>query len=208
MGTVFFAGDPPRRKRIKLEADPACVAAHDGQPLLSEEVIVDDDGTLRNVFVYVKRGLEGRVFDRPAEPVELDQIGCRYHPHVIGMQVKQMLRIKNSDPTTHNIHAAPLSNPEFNKGQVERSTDLKTTFARAEVMIPVKCDVHPWMSAYIGVLDHPFFAVTGDDGTFTFEGLPPGEYEIEAWHETLGTITQAISLAPQVAVEIVFTFRP
>jgi hypothetical protein len=151
------------------------------------------DGKLANVFVYVKDGtaadgtkFAAYTFDTPSAPVTLDQKGCHYVPHVIGIQVNQKFRVTNSDPTQHNIHPNPKSNTQWNQTQPNGAAPIEKTFNRAEVLIPVKCDQHPWMKSYIGVLKHPFFAVTGDDGTFVIKGLPPGKYTVAAWHEKSG----------------------
>src|ERR1019366_8419163 len=152
----------------------------------NEEVVVNDNGTLRNVFVYVKSGLEGKTFEPPTEHVTLEQKGCTYHPRVFGMQAKQPLDIVNDDDTLHNIHALPTQSKEFNVGQPNKGMKTTRTFATPEVMVKLKCDVQPWMAAYVGVLDHPFFSVSGDDGKFTIKNLPAGTYEIVAWHEKYG----------------------
>ena len=194
-GKVTFDGTPPKQKTMKTDADPLCQAMHADSPLKSEEVIVNENGTLLNVFVYVKSGLPaGKTYEKPSTPVVIDQKGCQYHPHVFGMQAGQMLVIKNSDDTLHNIHALPNNNDEFNKGQPSGSADMKKTFTKPEVMVKFKCDVHPWMSAYVGVLDNPFYSVTGTDGTFSLKNLPAGEYEIVAWHEKYGEQTAKVKV--------------
>ena len=174
-------------------------------PVYAEEVVVNDNKTLEYVFVYVKDGLGDKVFETSAEPATIDQKGCQYHPHVIGVQTNQPIKILNSDPTTHNIHPVPANNREWNTSMSPGGQPLDRTFAREEVMIPVKCNVHPWMKSYIGVVKHPFFAVTGKDGSFTIKGLPPGEYTIEAWHEKLGTTTQKVTVGPQETKTVDFT---
>ena len=136
----------------------------------------------------------------------IDQVGCRYTPHVFGMRVGQTLKIRNSDATLHNIHATPAANPEFNMGQPIQGMEFDRTFDAAEVMVPFKCDVHGWMNAYVGVLDHPYFAVTGDDGNFDISELPPGDYVVEAWHEELGTQTQNVTVGEGGTAEVSFTF--
>jgi hypothetical protein len=168
--------------------------------------LINDNGTLRNVFVYVKTGLEGKVFPPPRTPVILDQHGCAYQPRVLGMQARQPLLIRNSDDTLHNVHAMPTRSKEFNVGQPNKGMETTRTFTTPEVMVKFKCDVHPWMAAYIGVLDHPYFAVTGADGDVRIPELPPGTYEFEAWHETYGTKTQRVTLAPGETKELTFTF--
>lgn len=204
-GSVAFAGETPRRVRIRMDAVPACTESNP-DPVYSEEVLVNENGTLQNVFVYVKEGLENRTFDVPEQLVHLDQKGCVYHPHVLGLMTGQTLHIMNSDPTNHNIHPMPAQNREWNKSQPPDTAALREQFPRPEVMLPVKCNVHPWMKAYIGVLRHPFFAVTGTDGAFSLEGLPPGDYTIEAWHEKYGTAEQTVTIGEKETQEIEFTF--
>lgn len=205
-GSVSFEGQAPAKIRIKMDAVPACTEASK-EPVYSEEVAVNDNKTLRNVFVYVKDGLGNRTFPAPAEPVVFDQKGCWYRPHVLGLMAGQKLDIKNSDPTNHNIHPMPAQNREFNQSQPPGAPDLMQDFARPEVMIPVKCNVHPWMKAYIGVMAHPFYAVTDNKGAFTLKGLPPGDYTIEAWQEKYGTQEQKITVGPKESKEIKFTFK-
>jgi len=189
-GTVAFTGTAPTPKKIDSSADPACGTAN---PNLATEDTVVKDGKLANVFVYVKEGtaadgtkIGDYTFTTPADAVTLDQKGCHYVPHVLGVQVNQKFRVTNSDPTQHNIHPSPKSNPQWNQTQPNGAAPIEKTFARAEVLIPVKCDQHPWMKSYIGVLKHPFFAVTAEDGTFVIKGLPPGKYTVAAWHEKRG----------------------
>jgi plastocyanin len=160
------------------------------------------------VFVYVKDGLGGLKFPVPSTPVVLDQKGCRYAPHVVGVQVGQGFEVLNSDSTLHNVHALPTANREFNTGQPLAGLRYSHRFSTREVMVPFKCDVHPWMRAYIGVLDHPFFGVTGADGTFTLTGLPPGTYTVEAWHEKLGTQTQTVTIGDKESKDIAVSFKP
>ena len=139
---------------------------------------------LQNAFVYVKDGLGNRTFPVPKTPVVLDQQGCKYRPHVVGIQVGQPLEVRNSDSTLHNVHAIPKVNKEFNFGQPTKGMKSSRTFDKAEVMVPFKCDVHGWMNAYAGVVAHPFFAVSKADGSFEIKGLPPGSYTVEVWHST------------------------
>jgi plastocyanin len=185
-GKVTFTGEKPAMRTIDMSANPACQRAHT-TPQKSEEVIVNDNGTLRNAFVWIKSGLPDRQWPVPTTTVALDQDGCMYKPHVIGVMAGQGIEIKNDDPTNHNIHPLPKINQEWNESQPPKGDAKTKSFPREEVMIPVKCNVHPWMRAYIGVVSHPFFAVTGDDGTYTIKGLPPGTYTLEVWQEKYGT---------------------
>ncbi len=206
-GKVAFEGTPPVMKTLDMSATPYCDRAHQGKPVKSEEVVVNSNGTLKNVFVWVKSGLPDRNWQIPTTAVTLDQQGCMYHPHVVGVMTGQNLDIKTSDQTNHNIHPQPAVNQEWNESQPPGAEDKIKTFARQEVMIPVKCNVHNWMRAYIGVVSHPFFAVTGDDGTFTLKGLPPGTYTIESWHEKYGTQDQQVTVGAKESKTLDFTFK-
>lgn len=190
IGVIAYNGAPPAPKKIDTSADPACGTAN---PNLTTEDTIVKDGKLANVFVYVKDGTTADgtkvgdyTFAVPGDAVALDQKGCHYVPHVMGLQTNQKLRITNSDPTQHNVHPTPKSNPEWNQTQANGAAPIEKTFARAEVLIPVKCNQHPWMKSYVGVLKHPFFAVSAEDGSFTIKGVPPGTYTIAAWHEKGG----------------------
>ena len=205
-GKVSFAGSAPKAVRIDMSAEPDCKGLHT-TPVASEEVMVNSNGTLANVFVWVKGGLEGKTFEASTSAAKLSQKGCIYTPHVIGVRAGQTLTIENDDPTTHNVHPLPKANREWNQSQPPKGQNLEKTFPRPEVMIPVKCNVHPWMKSYIGVVDNPFFAVTGDQGTFEIKGLPPGEYVIEAWHEKYGTQDQKVTLAPSASQAVDFSFK-
>jgi plastocyanin len=204
-GTVTLNGAAPKNEPIRMNADPVCLKEAKG-PQAQETFMVSGDGKLANVFVYVKDGLGNYVYDPPSGPVQLDQNGCRYHPHVFGVRVNQPVVIVNSDPTLHNIHALPKANKEFNNGQPIEGMKMEHTFTAKEVMVPFKCDVHGWMNAYVGVLDHPFFAVTGENGSFELKGLPPGTYTVEAWHEKLGAKTQSVTIAAKESKDVNFTF--
>ena len=204
-GKVSFTGQKPTPQRIRMDAVPACAQANPN-PVFLQEVVVNDNNTLSNVFVYVKEGLSGQ-YPAPAGEAELDQSGCMYTPHVVGMTVGQNIRFKNTDPTNHNVHPLPMQNREWNQSQPPGSADIVQQFARPEVMIPVKCNVHPWMIAYVGVLPHPFFSVTGNDGTFEIKGLPPGNYVIEAWHEKFGTFTQNVTVGSSETKEVEFSIQ-
>ncbi|MFQ5927137.1 MAG: carboxypeptidase regulatory-like domain-containing protein [Terriglobia bacterium] len=204
-GKVSFQGTPPRARRIRMDTEPACAKVHK-EPVRSEEVVVNANGTLRHVFVYVKEGLGGVSFPTHTEPVVLDQQGCVYIPHVVGIQARQELHILNSDDTTHNIHPVPRNNREWNTSMPPGAEKLVRSFPREEIMVPIKCNVHPWMKTYVGVVKHPFFAATGADGTFQIKGLPPGDYVLAAWHEKYGTAEQNVSLAAKEIKTVEFVF--
>ncbi|MFQ5724511.1 MAG: carboxypeptidase regulatory-like domain-containing protein [Terriglobia bacterium] len=207
-GRVLYQDGQPRRNRIRMAADAVCIQQHQG-PVYSQEVALNDNGTLRYVFVYVKsQALADYSFPTPTEAVVLDQRGCLYTPHVIGAQTNQEIKIMNSDPTTHNIHPIPRNNREWNTSMGPNAEPLLRSFPREEVMIPVKCNVHPWMRSYVGVLSHPFFAVTGQDGTFKISGLPPGDYTIIAWQEKLGTVEQTVTVGASETQEVDLSFTP
>ena len=204
-GTIMLEGEPPAAETIRMNSDPKCVTEA-GDDTQTEYYVASDSGSLANVFVYVKEGLEGHSFPPAAETVVLSQDGCRYRPHVFGVRVGQTVQIVNDDATLHNIHATPSANEEFNMGQPVEGMTNDRTFDTAEVMVPFQCDVHGWMNAYVGVVDHPFFGVTGADGAFDLSGLPPGDYVVEAWHEELGTQTQNVTVGEGATAELSFTF--
>jgi hypothetical protein len=204
-GVVSFEGTAPKNAPIKMNADPVCVKQN-STPQFQETYAVED-GKLANVFVYVKDGLGNYAFDPPTETARIDQKSCRYHPHVFGVRVNQPIEILNSDPTLHNIHALPKANSEFNNGQPIQGMKMNHVFTSKEVMVPFKCDVHGWMNAYVGVLDHPYFATTGKDGSFELKGLPPGTYTIEAWHEKLGPMTQSVTVGAKETKDVNFAFK-
>jgi len=205
-GRVTFTGTAPKPAPVRMDSDPNCV--QQGATAPDEAVVVGDGGGLQNAFVYVKDGLGDLRFPIPATTTLLDQKGCRYTPHVLGVQVGQSIEVLNSDPTLHNVHAVPTENQEFNTGQPLPGMKHTHRFSTREVMVPFKCDVHPWMRAYVGVLDHPYFAVSGPDGSFELKGLPPGTYTVEAWHETLGTQTQTVTVAAKETGTTAFEFKP
>jgi hypothetical protein len=191
-GTVSFAGTAPANPAIDMTEEAQCKAKHSGT--ITDPQFVIRDGKVGNVFVYVKGGLPaGASYSAPAEAVTIDQDGCIYKPRVFGAMVGQTIDIKNSDPVLHNIKAVPKAQRGFNISQ-PRPMTTKRSFNSREVMVPLECNVHSWMQAYVGVLDHPFFATTGEDGTFRITGLPAGTYEIEAWHEKLGTRTMSVTV--------------
>jgi plastocyanin len=201
-GRIKFSGQAPAPRPISMASDPRCI----NPGAVTETVVTGADGGLQNVFVYVKDGLGDVSFPVPATPAVIDQKGCQYRPHVFGVQVGQPIEILNSDATLHNIHAVPMANQGFNVGQALQGLRHTHTFSTKEVMVPFKCDVHRWMSAYVGVLDHPFHAVTKADGSFTLNGLPPGTYTVEAWHESLGTMTQSVTVGAKETKEVAFSF--
>src|SRR6266852_2569769 len=183
-GEVKFVGGVPKATPINLAADPSCAKQH-STPVLSQDVVADAKGALQNVVVFIADGLGDRTFEPPSQPAVIKQKGCMYQPHVLALQANQRLEVVNDDPTGHNIHVTPANNREWNKAEPP-GTRVDEAFSREEIAIPVKCNVHPWMRSYVAVLKHPYFAVTGKDGTFNLSDLPPGNYTIEAWHEKLG----------------------
>ena len=202
-GMVMIDGEMPAAEELAMNSDPVC--AMQATDTMSN-TFVGSNGHLGNVFVYIKEGLEGRSFPAATDVLTINQQGCRYTPHVFGMQVGQTLQIVNSDPTLHNLHATPSVHDEFNMGQPIQNMTFERTFDSAEVMVPFKCDVHGWMNAFVGVLDHPYFATTALDGLFDISSLPPGDYIVEAWHEALGTQTQNITVTTGGTTEVSFTF--
>jgi hypothetical protein len=191
-GQVLFKGTPPERKQLKFSSDPSCKKA-DSHGQTSEELIVNTNGTLKNVFVYIKEGSLPD-FDVPMPSKVLDQKNCRYVPHVLGLVTGQELEIRNSDATLHNVHALAKKSSPFNIGMPLKGMKRTKTFENQEIMIRLKCNVHPWMTAYVGVLDHSFFDVTNSEGSFKIPGLSEGDYIINIWHETLGTQSKSITV--------------
>jgi plastocyanin len=205
-GVVKFDGPAPVMKSISMAKEPECMKMHPGGAK-SEEAIIGSDGTVSNVIVYVSEGLGDRTFDPPANPLVIEQKGCTYRPHVLAMQANQKIQILNSDPTSHNIHPMPVNNREWNKSQPSGQPPIEATFAREEIAIPVKCNEHPWMRAYVAVFKHPFFVVTGKDGRFELKNLPPGEYTISAWHEKFGTVEQKVAVGDKETKTLAFVFK-
>ena len=207
-GRVLFRGNRPSLAAIDMSKDEYCERARQGQTVHVEDGAVNSDGSLPDVFVYVKSGAESYHFAIPKTPAILDQFGCMYQPHVLGVIAGQELQVVSSDPTTHNIHPMPKDNREWNQSQPPGAPPIaKKTFAHPEIMIPVKCNEHPWMKAYIGVTSNPFYAVTGSDGTFTIKGVPPGNYTIEAWTATFGTQEQKVTVQTNESATADFTFN-
>ena len=205
VGTVRLVGPPPAPQPIGMDADPVCQQQH-ATPAMSEAVVVNPAGMLQNVFVYVQEGVQGS-FPPPAAPVVVDQAGCGYHPHVSGIQVNQPLELVNSDSTLHNVNAKPANNPPFNVAQPVKGMKTTKKFTKPEVMVSFKCNVHPWMQGYLGVVDHPFFAVSREDGSFAIPHVPAGTYVLEAWHERYGTQRQTVSVGEGETKTVEWSFK-
>lgn len=192
---------------IRLDADPKCAAMADDGQRPAEDVVVGAGNTLQNVFIYVKDGLPPRLYPVPTAPVVLDQQQCRYVPRVLGLQVGQQLTIRNSDALLHNVRSEGAINEPFDIGTPIQGMEVQRTFVTREVMVPFKCNVHAWMNAYVGVLEHPFFAVSDETGRFSIGQLPPGTYTLEIWHERFGTQTQAVTVAAQETTDLTFSYE-
>ena len=203
-GKIVFEGQAPRLKPIAMDADPACAAKHE-TPVASRALLLGEGQSLGNVFVQVTNAPGGN-HAPPAEPVVVDQKGCIYEPHVLGVQVGQTLQVRNSDGLLHNVHGLAKVNREFNLGMPGTLTQSEMTFNKPEPLFKVKCDVHPWMHTYVAVMSHPYYAVTGESGEFRIEGLPAGDYEIEAWHEKLGTLNANVTVADAETATADFVF--
>jgi plastocyanin len=206
-GTIAVEGDVPRAQVIRLDGDPKCVALANGEERRTEDVVVGPGNTLQNVFVYVKEGLPPRMHQVPSEPVVLDQQKCRYVPRVVGVQVGQQLVIRNSDPLLHNVRAESAINEPFDIGTPVQGVEVKRTFVTREVMVPFKCNVHAWMQAYVGVLEHPYFAVSDSSGRFSLPPLPAGTYTIETWHERFGAQTRQVTVAASDTRDLTLTYK-
>jgi plastocyanin len=204
-GVVKFEGAAPKPSRIDMSADPYCAKAH-STPATTEDIVVGAAGVLANVVIYVSDGLGARTFQPPQQPAVFEQKGCQYKPHVLALQANQKLEVVNSDETTHNIHPNPNNNREWNMTQ-PHGVPLEQTFAREEIAIPVKCNVHPWMRGFIAVFKHPYFSVTDKNGNFDLKDLPPGTYTITAWHEKLGTLSQKVTVGAGETKTLDFTFK-
>ena len=206
-GSVRFDGPAPALETVRVSTDKNCVQDAGPNPQ-SDAVLIAADGALKNSFVYVKDGLDpSYTFDTPKTPVVLDQKGCFYSPRVIGIRVGQPLEIVNSDSTMHNVHALPVSNTEFNRSQPVKGAKNTEVFTTPEVMVRFMCNVHNWMAAHVGVLPHPYFAVTDAAGKFEIKNLPPGTYTVEAWHEKFGRQTATVTVADKQAQTTAFTFK-
>lgn len=205
-GTITYSGPPAKMRPIDMKADPTCAEKHGGDPALNESLVTGESGGLANVFVQVKGALPDKDYPVPSEPVILSQAGCMYHPRVFGIRPGQELKIRNPDGTMHNVNGMPKVNKGFNLAMNRESDETKVVFDKPEAIFPIKCDVHPWMHAYCAVMSHPFFAVTGGDGKFSISNLPPGDYEVEAWHERLGVQSAKVTIGAGDAVRADFVF--
>jgi hypothetical protein len=206
-GRVVFQGSPPARRAINMVKDAKCVELHGNKPVLDEELIVGDGGGLKNAFVSVRQGVPKIKYPLPEKAAVLDQQGCMYRPRVQGVRVGQKLMVGNGDPVTHNVRSFPTLNRAFNFGQPPDTDPRERVFDRAEREIEVQCDFHPWMHAYIFVMDHPFFSVSKDDGTYSIDALPPGEYTLETWHEKLGRQRRTVTVRDADLVDVDFTYK-
>lgn len=205
-GRVRFDGSAPAAELVRLSGDKHCVTLNGSDEQPAGVIVLGQDSGLQNVFVYVKSGLDKATFPIPNEPVVIDQQTCRYVPRVVGIRVGQPLQVRNGDPLLHNVRSDPEINQPFNQGQPVQGMAYTHTFTTREVMVPIKCDVHAWMRAYVGALEHPYFTVTAAEGTFTLPNLPPGTYTIAAWHEQLGTREQQVTIGTQESKDVEFTF--
>jgi plastocyanin len=204
-GRVVFQGSAPVMPEIDMASNPNCEKQHK-TPQRAQTVIVNPNGTLKNTFVWIKDGLPKARWVPPAQAATLDQTGCVYGPHVLGMMEGQQVEILNNDPVNHNVHAESQINPAWNESQPPRAEHKFKTINATEVMFPMTCSVHPWMRSWVAVSPHPFFAVTGDDGAFTLKGVPPGTYTVEAAHEKYGKKEGTLTLAPNGAASMDFTY--
>lgn len=204
-GKVTFSGKPPVMPVLDMSANPSCERLNK-KPRRAEDVVVNPNSTLRNTFVYIKSGLPPSRWEAPVDLAKLDQEGCVYEPHVLGLMVGQTLEISNSDTVNHNIHANATINQGWNVTEPPRAEKRTASFEKQEIMFPVTCGVHPWMRSYLAVVSHPFFAVTGDDGTYTLKGVPPGTYTVEAVHEKYGKKEMQISIPPKESKEVDFHY--
>lgn len=209
-GSVNYDGDRPKAERVRLIGDQVCVQMHtkDGkvEAPFDDSLVVSESLKIKNVFVYIER-IEGD-FSAPEQSVVLDQRGCVYTPHVLGMVVGQTLDIRNSDPTLHNVRCEAEENKSFNLGQRQDAEPMYIEMQRPEIGVPFSCDVHPWMSAYVNVVDNPFFAVTDSEGKYQIKDVPPGRYTLIAWHERLEPVEQEITVGAGAATKANFTFEP
>jgi hypothetical protein len=205
-GRVTIIGTPPALRGLDMSAEPSCQAAH-RSPMIPPQVVADASGDLANVIVYVKTGASEYVFRPPSVPAKLHQTGCLYEPRVLGVMTGQKLDVLNEDQATHNVFVMSKANSPSNRSEIPGSPAIEETFIVPELAIPVKCNVHPWMKAYLFVFDHPFYAVTSRDGKFALNGLPPGTYTIGAWQELYGTQEQTVTIEPKQSANLNFSFK-
>ncbi len=206
-GTVVYEGKVPALKPLAVAAEPMCAKKHPTVP--NEALVLGAGSSMANVVVKVVSGLPaGKTWPAPTTPVTMDQVGCQYVPHVLGVMVGQPFKVLNSDGVLHNVHSLPKVNRSFNMAMPPTRKEATETFTKAEGMFVVKCDVHPWMQSYVGVFAHPFFAVTGTDGKFSLANLPAGTYEVEAWHEKLGTQKSTVTVGASDTKTQSFKFAP
>jgi hypothetical protein len=205
-GTVQLEGTAPKMKIINMAAEPACAKQH-STPAMTQEVLTGKDGALENVVVYLKGDFSQFKFDTPQIPVTITQKGCMYDPHVLALETDQSLQVVNADPVTHNIHPVPKDNREWNESQPPGAAPIDRNFAHEEIAIPVKCNIHPWMKAYIAVFGDPYFEVTGKDGSFDLKNVPPGTYTLVAWHELYGTREQSVTIGPKESKAVHISFN-
>lgn len=203
-GEIQFEGDPPAAVKIDMSQDPACDEAGQGDNL--SQAFAVTGGKLANVYVYVKEGLPAAEYPAPAEAAVLDQKGCRYTPHVMAVMANQKIVVKNSDQAMHNVHPDAKNNRQWNVSQMPMGEPIEKTFSEPEVMLPVRCNQHPWMKMYVNVARDPFHAISGADGRFTLRGLPPGHYTIAAVHERMGEKTAQVDIGSGAAPLLKFTF--
>ena len=210
IGKVTFEGDAPFRRAVNFGAELQCKKLHDGKKVYYEDTVVSEEGTLRDTFVYIKGNVKGN-YEVPTEPVVVDQVGCIFIPHVVGAMVGQPVEFLNSDPVLHNVRTVstkkkPLKERPFNISQPKQGTKYTHTFTKMDIGIPLRCDVHHWMAAFVHILPHPFFAVTGENGTFKIQGLPPRTYTLEAWHGKLGAKKIRVTVEAGKTQEVTFVF--
>ena len=202
-GTVLFQGTPPAPTKIPLASFSQCANPKD-----RDEDVLIQDGKVQNAFVYIKEGLEGYEFPKAETDVVLDQSGCLYYPRVVGIQTGQTVVIKNSDPFLHNVRGLPKRSHSFNVAMIKGAGEVRRVFDEPEIMVPIRCDVHPWMRAYVGVLNHPYFSVTGPDGSFELKNIPAGNYTLEVWHERLGRKTEKVTVEEKKTSDVNFLLTP
>jgi hypothetical protein len=205
-GRIVYKGKPPARRPINMSKDAKCIELHGKKTVLDEDLLVDEAGGVQNVFVRISRGAPKVEYPMPDKPARLDQQDCMFRPRVQGVRVGQKLLVANADPVTHNVRSFPSLNPAFNFGQPPATEPRERVFEKAEREIEIQCDFHLWMHAYVFVMDHPFYAVSAEDGTYTIENLPPGEYTLEAWHEKLGRQRQTLTVAGKDSADVNFTY--